>query len=132
MKFNPLNIEEIAVGIFVELPFYFLIGLLVIPLAIICGLLWALGGAGCPPIRRFGVPTVTCLFLMYFWTWKIWFAYPFAVLAVSMGYGEKSWLWVAIYAFTQDHKLSDFITRLTTYFLYWLSFIVCLLLINRF
>jgi len=121
MLLNSLNKEEIAVGFFIQLPFYFLIGLWVLPLAVLSGLLWAIGGDGYKWVRRFGVPALTTLALIYNHHF-IFLAYPFACLAVCLGYGEKSWLWNGFMDLKGDRKEADYLTRLITYILYWITF----------
>lgn len=130
-----LNIEELFVGGFIQLPFYFVIGLWVIPLAILSGLLWALGGAedSSKLFRRLGVPFLAIFFLVAS-GWQsllVLAAYPGAVLACSLGYGLESKIWRFFYRIRQNHKAADFVTRLLTYSLYWISFGSVLVFIQK-
>ncbi len=125
-----LNLVEIFVGIFIEVPFYFLISLFVLPLCVISGFLWALGGAekSSKLFRSLGVPLVTCLFL-----WRldvkylhVWFAFFPSVLWLRVGYGQDSWLFKLYMGIYDNQQEADFATRLTTYVVFWFIYAVTL------
>lgn len=125
-----LNITELFVGFCIQIPFYYLLGLWFVPLGIVSSLLWALGGAnfGNKAIRRYGVPASTIVALIAFkHAFLILAAYIPAVLVLSLGYGEKSWLWCAIYRFNGNRLVADYCTRMITYIAYWAIFGVALI-----
>lgn len=128
MKLNPV---EFWVYFFLQLPFYYVLGLWVFPLGVISGVLGAMGGAenSSKLFRRLGVPFATCIainsvnhgFLL------VWVALIPAVVVVSLGYGQSSWLFCLFYRVNSNQKIADYLTRLSLYVLYWLSFGIALL-----
>lgn len=140
MKFPKLNLVEIAVGFFIQLPFYYLLGNWVFLLAGISGLCWAYGGAenGVKAVRRLGVPLLSCMAINAFnpHLWTVWLAFPFAWFTCSMGYGEESLMFNFFYHgidhigddFKSKMKVADYYTRMMIYFFYWLFFGVALFL----
>ncbi len=130
MKLIPLNPVEIAVGFCIQLPFYYIMGLWVFPLASISGLLWAWGGSGNlggKAVRRVGVPVLSGLSL---WaamqSWVVLLGIPGGILACSLGYGQGSWLYMTALKINSNPKVADFITRMWTYLAYWVSFGIAL------
>lgn len=121
MKLNPV---EFAVGFLIQIPFYYFIGLWIIPVSLLSGFLWSIGGAagGLKFFRRLGVPLLSGFVLSLSQSWVALLGIPFAVLACSLGYGEKSWVWCFFYNHDGNHKLADYLTRMITYFIYWASF----------
>lgn len=91
MKLNPV---ELAVGTVVVGVWFYFLGWLTIPGALLGSLLWSLGGADgySKAWRRIGVPAIMCLFsalwLKSFWP-LISFLPFFGVLTI--GYGIPSW-----------------------------------------
>lgn len=128
-----LNYEEIFIGAFIQTPFYFTIGWWVLLLMPISGLLWALGGAkdSNKLYRRLGVPLATCVAVIaYNWHfWAILAGLLPAFCAVSLGYGESSWLFRKLEPWFKEIVI-DYPVRMITYALYWLSFGLALTLIK--
>lgn len=126
VKLPKLSNVELAVGFLIQLPFYYLIGNWVFALAGLSSVLWALGGAegSNKAFRRFLVPFASCAFLWFLYDNRIGILaiYPLAVLVVSKGYGEKSWLWRMFFDETKDWNFSDYATRMILYILYWFVF----------
>lgn len=130
MKIPKLSHVELAVGFLIQLPFYYIIGNWVFALALISSVLWALGGAegSNKAWRRFGVSISTALFLWFFYTQSllIVLCLPFSILILSMGYGKESRLFKFFIERTQNHRFSDYATRMTTYLAYWFTYGVIL------
>ena len=101
------NPEELIIsGLMATVPLYWIVSWWVIPIFIVCGILWRLGGwsKGNKFFRRLGVPLVVCGSSMLFGvSWVIFLAMPFMVW-LAPSYGEKSWLYKAL--------KNDFLTRL--------------------
>lgn len=89
-----LNIEEIAVGSWLQFPFYFLIGWWVIPLMVLSGVLWAVGGSrdSVKAIRRLGVPlaSVVAVIASNPHLWPCLAFIPIGFVILSIGYGIPS------------------------------------------
>ena len=125
MKIPKLNPVEFFVGFFIELPFYYLVGVFILLVGVLSGLLWALGGAegGNKLFRRIGVPLLTSLVLFCFgFGYFMILSGIGASLALWLGYGEESWLFKFYMKKTANHAKADFLTRMTTYFIFWLSY----------
>ena len=84
-----LNVEEIVWGCTFGLFFYPWIGLKCLILAPMCGVLWALSGAGYPKILRRGlVPGLACIAVLgSTGNLMILLSWPLAFCVLSMGYG---------------------------------------------
>ena len=109
-------IEELFIGSLLQFPLYFIIGWWIIPVSILCGILWRLGGwsEGNKLFRRLGVPLVVCgstFLVIHHWT--IFLAIPFMVW-LAPSYGKESWLFRLV--------KNVFLTRLICYGLYWAAF----------
>jgi energy-coupling factor transporter transmembrane protein EcfT len=112
------NPEEFFVGAMLQWPLYFIVGWWVIPLMIVCALLWRLGGTkgGSKLFRRLGAPLVVCSSAFIFeHNWAIFLALPFMTW-VAPSYGKDSWL----YKWLGDNML----TRTITYGWYWATFLL--------
>jgi hypothetical protein len=108
--------EEIFIGSCLQFPLYFLVGWSVLPIALICGVLWRLGGwsGGSKLFRRIGVPLVVCgATFLTLHHWQIFLAVPFMVF-LAPSYGKQSWLFKLL--------KNDFLVRLICYGWYWASF----------
>lgn len=116
------NLEEIFIGSLLQFPLYFIVGWCVIPLGLLCGFLWRLGGwtYGNKLFRRLGVPLVVCLstFLVNH-HWQIFLAIP-CMCWIAPSYGKESWLYKKIG--------NDFLVRLICFEWYWLSFSLAFIL----
>lgn len=124
-----LEPEEYFIGACLQFPIYFVVGWWVIPIMLICSLFWRLGGVagGNKLFRRIGVPLVICLstFLVVR-DWPIFLAIPFMVW-LCPSYGEGSSLY-KFYSKIADPVKADFLTRITTYVLYWASYFIAFIL----
>ena len=127
-----LNRSELLIGFAVGMAFWFKLGLIAIPLAILTSVLWALSGMkGHSKLwRRIGVPLVICLVTFAkFKDWTCWFSLPMAFVVLSLGYGipdafdEGSMLGRFWYWISPDY--AELFTRVTIYLLLALSFIPC-------
>lgn len=114
-----LNRQELWLGFLATITLYFKIGLWVIPLAILCSILWALGGAYEKIIRRLGVPVAVCLVsFMLYKSYLIWFSMPFgyAILTIGDGYPDSSdkgsWLGRQVAKCIKDATIGGFVTKL--------------------
>jgi hypothetical protein len=108
--------EELFIGSCLQFPLYFIVGWSVLPIALICGIFWRLGGwsGGNKFLRRIGVPLTVCLASMAFGvSWIILLAVPFMVW-LAPSYGKNSWLFKIV--------KSDFLARLICFFWYWTAF----------
>ena len=108
--------EEIFIGAMLQFPLYFIVKWWIIPLMIICGLLWRLGGTegSSKLFRRIGVPFLVCLscFLVIHKI-QIFLAIPFMIW-IAPSYGVDSWLFKLV--------KNDFLTRLICFCWYWTAF----------
>lgn len=130
MGFAKLNPEEIAVGALLQAPLYFMLGLWVVPYALVCGLLWAYGGSdGAGKLwRRLGVSAMAYLVIQLdSFSWLSFFAAPFTYYAVSAGYGKNSVIW-QFFRNRLDHDEADFCTRTILYCIYLLSLVLAVYL----
>ncbi|OQA55933.1 MAG: hypothetical protein BWY42_01268 [Candidatus Omnitrophica bacterium ADurb.Bin277] len=110
------NPEEVFIGACLQFPLYFIVGWWVIPIMLVCGLLWRYGGwaHGNKIARRLGVPIVVCASSMCFGvSWVILLAAPFMVW-LAPSYGKESRLYKLI--------KNDFLTRLICFAWYWGAF----------
>jgi hypothetical protein len=110
--------EEWFIGVTLQFPLYFIVGWWVIPIMLVCGLLWRLGGmAGSSKLfRRLGVPMVVCgVTFLVTHHWTIFLAIPFMVW-LAPSYGIDSWLYKLI--------KNDFLTRIICFAWYWSMFSV--------
>lgn len=90
---RPLNRNEVLVGAVFGWAMIFFIGFWALPLGLVTGLLWAIGGAGYGKgWRRFGVPAVAALFWMLSGLPILHSAatIPGAIAILSIGYGIPS------------------------------------------
>ena len=117
--------EELYIGSCLQFPLYFVVGWSVLPIALVCGILWRLGGwtYGNKLYRRLGVPLAVCGVSMLFGVgWIILLAVPFMVW-LAPSYGEKSWLFKLLKV--------DFPVRLICFSWYWTAYLVAFL-VSRF
>ena len=129
-----LNLEEMFVGACIQFPFYFFIGWLVLPLMAVSAVLWALGGAenSSKAYRRWGVAIATSVlvFARFPSLWAYLAFIPVGWGVLTLGYGmpdatDKGSVLGRLYlAQLKDYKLANFATRITTYILYWIAFIL--------
>lgn len=126
-----LNLEEMFVGACIQFPFYFMIGWWVILLMAASSILWALGGAenSNKLYRRLGVAVATSAFMITISPAILLFILPgWGIL--TLGYGmpdatdKGSWLGRFYLRALKNYKAANFATRVTTYILYWVAFIV--------
>lgn len=126
MKFPELSAEEFLVGAILQAPLFFLVGLWFVPISLVCGLLWAYGGAHGTNLlwRRWGVPAVVYAVIFYnnqsFLSLAV---FPLTWLTIAMGYGKTSRLWTFFRGFL-SHARADFTTRTILYCLYLLSLVL--------
>ena len=110
------NPEEIYIGACLQFPLYFIVKWWVLPIMLVCGLLWRYGGwvYGNKLARRLGVPLTVCI-SAYFTTKNMYLflATPFMV-RLAPSYGKDSWL----YKLIKD----DFLTHLICFAWYWAAF----------
>lgn len=108
--------EELFIGSCLQFPLYFVVGWSVLPIGLICGLLWRLGGwsKGHKAFRWAGVPLLVC-FAAAMCTKNQWIylAAPFMV-KFAPSYGKESWLFKLV--------KNDFLARLITFLWYWTVF----------
>jgi len=136
-----LTWSELSVGAFVQFPFYYMIGWWVLVLMLVSALLWAYGGAShtSKSWRRWGVPTAAGVAVVAFnpTMWPLLGWIPAGWGALTLGYGmpdqndDGSFLGTLMLRVLKDYKTADMATRVTTYVLYWLSFILVSGLISR-
>lgn len=110
------NWEEIFVGACLQFSLYFVISWWIIPIMLLCGFMWRLGGweYGNKWFRWLGVPLIICsaTFLVER-SWWIFGAIPFIVF-LAPAYGVDSWLYKWL--------KNDFLVRLICYLWYWSAF----------
>ena len=118
-----LEPEEWFIGAALQFPLYFIVGWWVLPIMLLCGLLWRLGGmAGSSKLfRKVGVPLVVC-WCAFAAThhWAIFLAIPFMIWLNPASYGKSGWLWKIFKA--------DLPVRLIGYFWYWSVFTISYLI----
>ena len=108
--------EEIFIGAALQFPLYFIVGWWVVPIMLVYGALWRLGGmeGGSKLFRRIGVPLVVCgatyLTLHHL---SIFLAVPFMVW-LAPSYGIDSWLYRLV--------CNTFLTRLICFAWFWAAF----------
>jgi len=103
----------------------------IIPVQIICGLFWALGGAagGSKLFRRIADPLViTGATFFHFHQFGIFAAVPFMVWFCPWSYGETSNLFIYFKNITGDQRKADFYTRGILYVWYWAAYGLALLI----
>lgn len=132
MKLPPLNDEECGTGVFIQIPFFYILHVSVIPLCLVSALLWALGGSsgGNKLFRRLGVPYATAVALMLHgisYTAALSGAALGATAIWAIGYGKDSVLFKYLYHLKQNQEISDFCTRLTICVLFWAGYFLSLL-----
>lgn len=115
--------EELFIGAVLQFPLYFIVGWWIVPIMLVCGVLWRLGGwaEGNKLWRRLGVPLVVCgatYLALHHWT--IFLAVPFMVW-LAPSYGKDSWLYKLL-------KYNDFMTRLICFGWYWTAFSIAFLI----
>jgi hypothetical protein len=110
------NKEEFFIGACLQFPLYFIVGWWILPVMLVCGILWRLGGwsNGAKIFRWAGVPFVVCLSAFYMGVGGcIFLALPFMV-KIAPSYGKESWLFKLL--------KNDFLTRLICFTWYWTAF----------
>lgn len=110
------NWEEIFIGACLQFPLYFIVGWWVLPIMLVCGLLWRFGGVagGTKLARRLGVPLIVCSSaFLYTHHWQIFLSLPFLVW-IAPSYGVDSWLFKLL--------KNDFLVRLICFAWYWSAF----------
>ena len=110
--------EELFIGACLQFPLYFIVGWWVLPIMLICGILWRLGGweHGSKIFRRIGVPLCVCGSSVLVGTNPIVLcAIPFMVW-LAPSYGKESWLYKLI--------KNDFLTRIICFAWYWTAFAI--------
>ena len=116
---NKLNKEEMLVGFIYGSSTWPLLSWLAIVPGIICGILWAIGGAGIKQVRRFGVPAVMAGSLAFTSPWLLLTMIPLWGI-ISMGYGmpgpgdEGSFLG-RFYMRWMSYKAANWSTRFTVF-----------------
>ena len=116
------NPEEIFIGACLQFPIYFIVKWWAIPIMILCGLLWRLGGVtgGIKLARGIGVPFLICFSsLLAGVHWPILLAIPFMQWLTPVSYGETGWLYKWL--------KSDLPVRLICYGWYWMVFLIAFL-----
>ena len=116
MKDSFIQWEELFIGAVLQFPLYFIVGWVVLPIMLVSGLLWRLGGwkHGNKLFRRLGVPFVVCgSAMLYGASWTVFLAMPFMVW-LAPSYGKESWLFKKL--------KNDFLTRLICFGWYWIAF----------
>ena len=113
-----LSWEELFIGAALQFPIYFMVGWWILLVMLICGLLWAMGGAdGANKLfRRIGVPLVVTASIFFCGTsWKIFLAIPFMIWLVP-SYGKESFLY-KFYLKVADGDLreTDYLTMARRY-----------------
>lgn len=129
-KFFDGNYEELFIGAMLQFPLYFILGWWVLPVMVICGIFWRIGGmeGGSKLFRRILIPALVCgsaalgvndLGVLLAIPFMVWFA---------PSYGGSSTLFKFFMQVSNNRKKADLLTRCTTYFFYWASFMAALLL----
>lgn len=114
--------EEIFIGACLQFPIYFIVGWYVLPIMLVCGILWRLGGwkHGHKIFRRIGVPLCVCGSSVLVGTsCLVFLALPFMVW-FAPSYGKESWLYKKL--------KNDFLTRLICFAWYWTTFSIGVIL----
>jgi len=100
-----------------------------LPVMVLCGLLWRLGGVtgGIKLARRIGVPLVLCgaTFLKYH-QFGVFAAAPLMIWGCPWSYGDESWLFIQMKEFTGDQEKADLYTRFILFVWYWTVFLLSL------
>jgi hypothetical protein len=114
--------EEIFIGAVLQFPLYFIVGWWIIPIFLLCGLLWRYGGwsKGVKWARWAVVPLLVCLSAFLCGTkWPIFLAAPFMVKLMPFSYGKSGWLYKWL--------KNDFLVRLACFYWYWTAFSLALM-----
>ena len=110
------NPEEFFIGAVLQFPLYFVIDWWIVPIMILCGIMWRLGGweYGNKNFRRIGVPLCICgaTFLVEH-SLFIFLALPFMVW-IAPSYGKTTGLY--------QWLKNDFLVRLICFGWYWTAF----------
>lgn len=130
-----LSMQEFFIGVVSTLTLALKIGWWVVPLSVICGALWMLGGTYEKVIRRIGVPSAVCIFAAAILGWHLVFVFVpiigFAVLTIGDGFpdhrtttkDEGSALGRFIERFIPDVNIGGLVTKLTIVVLIQLAWI---------
>lgn len=128
-----LNPEEIFVWACIQFPFYFIVGWYVLPLMVISGIFGALGGAKYSKkgYRTLGVPFATSVAVVAVnpSPWHLLAFIPAGWGVCTLGYGmpdktDRGSVLGRFYIKLLQYKPAVMATRLTTYILYWVSFLL--------
>jgi hypothetical protein len=114
--------EELFIGAVLQFPLYFIVGWWVLPIMLVCGILWRLGGwsKGHKAFRWAGVPLVICIIsALALHKPILMLAAPFMV-KLAPSYGVDSWLFKLV--------KNDFLVRLICFVWFWLMFSLGILL----
>lgn len=115
-----INWEEVFVGACIQFPFYHIAGWWVIAMMALSAVLWELGGSGAKIVRRLGCPLVSGIALLASGNALAALLGTLGAFgACTLGYGEDS----ILYKWFPEN---DFMIRLITYMLYWMSFGIAL------
>lgn len=123
------NPQEMFIGAALQFPLVFIVGWWIIPIMLVCGILWRLGGmtGSNKAFRRVGVPLTVCGAASLFGiNWPIFLAVPFMIWLAPASYGESSWLFKLFKRITNSQKKADFYTRSILYSWYWATFSIAL------
>jgi len=134
MKLKNLNPEEIFIGAMLQFPLYFIVGWWVLPIQLLCGILWAVGGieGGSKLARRVLIPLVITLPSTLILHKPLM---PLALLFMvwlAPSYGKSTWLYKVCYRLSKGSPhLADILTRGICYLWYWTAFILGAILTPR-
>lgn len=114
--------QEFWIGFGATITLILKLGWIMIPLALICGYLWMLGGSYFKAIRRAGVPIIV-LIAYGFQSWlgsAVILSGGYGILCLGDGFpdyrpstwDEGSWLGKQVERFTMDVELGGWITKL--------------------
>lgn len=124
------NPEEIFIGAMLQFPLIFIVGWWVIPIQLVCGLLWRYGGAegGSKLARRIGVPFVVLLSsALVLNNYMLFIALPFMIWAAP-SYGASGKLFNFFLKLTSNGKKADILTRGLLYVWYWAVYAIVLII----
>lgn len=119
------NPQEIFIGACLQFPFIFIIGWWVLPMMLICGIFWRIGGmtGGNKLFRRIGVPLVgmASAFANGFWISGVIGAVLSSASIWTISYGEDSVFYKFFFNMSHNLKKADFQVRTLLYVCYFLS-----------